>query len=214
MLDPVIRTERLTRYFGNRLAVRDLNMQVPSGQVTALLGLNGAGKTTTIRIIMGLLRPTRGHCEVLGQNSSQLSSEARMRIGYMVEGHFLYGGMRVRDCAAFQRAGYSRWDDAQFDQIVSHFGISQSTRVAHLSRGQRAGVSLALVLAPDPELLILDDPALGLDPVSRRALNETLVEFAADGNRTVLLSSHLLVRSKIILIEVSQLNWELNCKIT
>jgi ABC-2 type transport system ATP-binding protein len=129
---------------------------------------------------------------VLGQNSNGLSPDARMRIGYMVEGHFLYPGMRVRDCAKFQRAGYSRWDDAQFDQIINHFGIAQSTHVAHLSRGQRAGVSLALVLAPDPELLIFDDPALGLDPVSRRALNETLVEFAADGKRTVLLSSHLL----------------------
>lgn len=192
MLDPVIRTERLTRYFGSQAVVRDLDLKVPPGQVTALLGLNGAGKTTTIRIMMGLLRPTRGRCEVLGQNSSGLSPEARMRIGYMVEGHFLYPGMRVSECARFQRAGYSRWDDGQFDQIVNHFGISQSTRVANLSRGQRAGVSLALVLAPDPELLILDDPALGLDPVSRRALNETLIEFAADGKRTVLLSSHLL----------------------
>jgi ABC-2 type transport system ATP-binding protein len=192
MLDPIIRTDRLTRYFGQRAVVRDLNLQVQPGQVTALLGLNGAGKTTTIRIIMGLLRPTRGRCAVLGQNSNGLSPDARMRIGYMVEGHFLYPGMRVRDCAKFQRAGYSRWDDAQFDQIINHFGIAQSTHVAHLSRGQRAGVSLALVLAPDPELLILDDPALGLDPVSRRALNETLVEFAADGKRTVLLSSHLL----------------------
>ncbi len=192
MLDPVIRTDRLTRYFGQRVVVRDLSLHVPPGQVTALLGLNGAGKTTTIRIIMGLLRPTRGRCEVLGQASSGLSPESRMRIGYMVEGHYLYPGMRVSECARFQRAGYSRWNDAQFDQIVSHFGISQSTHVAHLSRGQRAGVCLALVLAPDPELLVLDDPALGLDPVSRRALNETLVEFAADGQRTVLLSSHLL----------------------
>lgn len=192
MLDAVIRTDRLTRYFGQRAVVRDLNLRVPPGQVSALLGLNGAGKTTTIRVIMGLLRPTRGRCEVLGQDSRVLSPETRMRIGYMVEGHFLYPGMRVRDCAKFQRVGYSRWDDAQFDQIVNHFGISQSQYVAHLSRGQRAGVSLALVLAPDPELLVLDDPALGLDPVSRRSLNETLVEFAGDGKRTVLLSSHLL----------------------
>jgi ABC-2 type transport system ATP-binding protein len=192
MLNTIIQTERLTRYFGSQAVVRDLDLRVPPGQVTALLGLNGAGKTTTIRIIMGLLRPTRGTCRVFGKDSSDLSPEDRMRVGYMVEGHFLYSGMRVSECAKFQRAGYSRWDDAQFDRIVKHFGISQSTRVGHLSRGQRAGLSLALVLAPDPELLVLDDPALGLDPVSRRALNETLVEFAADGQRTVLLSSHLL----------------------
>ncbi|MEZ6125846.1 MAG: ABC transporter ATP-binding protein [Planctomycetaceae bacterium] len=192
MLDPVIRTDGLTRRFGTRTVVHDLNLQVPPGQVTALLGLNGTGKTTTIRIIMGLLRPTRGRCEVLQHDSSRLSVDVRMKIGYMVEGHYLYPNMRVRDCAAFQRAGYSRWNEAQFDQIVDHFGISQSQRIGHLSRGQRAGVSLALVLAPDPELLVLDDPALGLDPVSRRALNETLIEFAGDGQRTVLLSSHLL----------------------
>jgi ABC-2 type transport system ATP-binding protein len=192
MLDPVIRSDRLSRYFGQRAVVRDLSLKIPPGQVTALLGLNGAGKSTTIRIIMGLLRPTRGGCQVFGQDSAQLTTDIRMRIGYMVEGHFLYPGMRVRECAAFQRAGYSRWNDTMFDQIVGHFGILQSTHVAHLSRGQRAGVSLALVLAPDPDLLVLDDPALGLDPVSRRALNETLVEFAGDGQRTVLLSSHLL----------------------
>ena len=192
MFEPVIRTDRLTRYFGKRCVVSDLDMKIVPGQVTALMGLNGAGKTTTIRIIMGLLRPTRGRCEVLGEDSSELTPETRMRIGYLVEGHFLYRNQRVRDCASFQRAGYSRWDNALFDQIVSHFGIRPSNKIGDLSRGQRAGVALGLVLAPDPELLVLDDPALGLDPVSRRALNETLIEFASSGQRTVLLSTHLL----------------------
>lgn len=188
----IIQTHRLTRYFGSRCVVRDLSLGVPHGQITALLGLNGAGKTTTIRIIMGLLRPTRGRSEVFGEETSAMTPETRMRIGYMVEGHFLYPSMTVRECAQFQRAGYSQWDEKLFDQIVAHFGISQSTRAGELSRGQRAGVSLALVLAPNPELLVLDDPALGLDPVSRRALNETLLEFAGSGQRTVLLSTHLL----------------------
>lgn len=192
MIDPVIHTSRLTRYFGNRPVVRDLDIAIPAGQVTALLGLNGAGKTTTIRIIMGLLRPTRGAAFVWDQNTTTISPEMRRRIGYMVEGHFLYSWMTVDQCASFQRAGYSHWDDRLFDQIVRHFAIRTSSKIGELSRGQRAGVSLALVLAPDPELLVLDDPALGLDPVSRRALNETLIEFASDGQRTVLLSTHLL----------------------
>ena len=192
MFEPVIRTDRLTRYFGKRCVVSDLDMKIVPGQVTALMGLNGAGKTTTIRIIMGLLRPTRGRCEVLGEDSTLLTPETRMRVGYLVEGHFLYRNMRVSECAKFQRQGYSRWDNALFDQVVAHFGIRPSNRIGELSRGQRAGVALGLVLAPDPELLVLDDPALGLDPVSRRALNETLIEFAGDGQRTVLLSTHLL----------------------
>ncbi len=192
MLQPAIRVDRLTRYFGKRPIIRDLDFQIPCGQVTALLGLNGAGKTTTIRIIMGLLRPTRGRCEILGNDSASLSPELRMRVGYLVEGHYLYSRMSVRECVSFQRAGFSRWDDRLFDDIVSHFGIPGSAGIGELSRGQRAGVALALVLAPDPELLVLDDPALGLDPVSRQRLNETLIEFAAGGKRTVLLSTHLL----------------------
>ena len=192
MPEPVIQVERMTRYFGSRAVVREMNMRVPQGQVTALLGLNGAGKTTTIRIILGLLRPTRGRCEVFGENTEFMSPATRMRIGYMVEGHYLYPSMRVQECSRFQRAGYERWDQRLFDDVLAHFGIHASSRVSELSRGERAGVALALVLAPDPELLVLDDPALGLDPVSRRALNETLVEFAGPGQRSVLLSTHLL----------------------
>lgn len=192
MLNPVIQTDRLTRYFGRHCVLRDLDLRIAAGQITALMGLNGAGKTTAIRIMMGLLRPTRGRCTVLGEDSVSLSTDTRMRIGYLVEGHFLYRSMRVHECARFQRSGYAHWDAHLFDQIIAHFGIRTSSAIAQLSRGQRAGVALALVLAPNPDVLILDDPALGLDPISRRALNETLIEFAGDGQRTVLLSTHLL----------------------
>lgn len=192
MPEPVIQVERMTRYFGPHAVVREMNMQVPEGQVTALLGLNGAGKTTTIQIILGLLRPTRGNCEVFGEKTESMSPQTRMRIGYMVEGHYLYPTMRIEECSRFQRAGYSRWNEQLFGDIMAHFGIRGSSRVSELSRGQRAGVALALVLAPDPELLVLDDPVLGLDPVSRRALNETLVEYAGRDQRSVLLSTHLL----------------------
>jgi len=187
-----IELKRLCRYFGKKAVVDDLSISVQTGKVTALLGLNGAGKTTTIRILMGLLSPTRGSAMTLGADATTMSIDTRKRIGYLVEGHYLYPSMRVRECQTFQRAGYDSWNSELFDDIVRHFSIDPAARVSTLSRGQRAGVSLALVLAPDPELLVLDDPALGLDPVSRRALNETLIEFAAGGKRTVLLSTHLL----------------------
>jgi ABC-2 type transport system ATP-binding protein len=187
-----IELKRLCRYFGKKAVVDDLNFNVQTGKVTALLGLNGAGKTTTIRILMGLLSPTRGSASTLGADATTMSTDIRKRIGYLVEGHYLYPSMRVKECQSFQRAGYDSWNNDLFDDIVRHFSIDPSARVSTLSRGQRAGVSLALVLAPDPELLVLDDPALGLDPVSRRALNETLIEFAGGGKRTVLLSTHLL----------------------
>lgn len=188
----VIRIERLTRYFGRRAVVRDLNFTVPRGSVVGLLGLNGAGKTTLIRMLLGLLAPTRGSCEVLGCSSDDLTPALRCRIGHTVEGHYLYPWMRVRDCERFARQTQGRWDGALFEQAVRRFGIDTEAKVSWLSRGQRAGVSLASTLASEPELLILDDPALGLDPVSRRALNETIVAFSESGDRTVLLSSHLL----------------------
>lgn len=192
MLDPIIKADGLTQYFRRKCIFRELDLRVHPGKVTSLLGLNGAGKTTIIRIMMGLLRPTRGSCSVFGECSSELSEDTRRRVGYLVEGHFLYRSMRVDQVAKFQSAVYPSWDNRLFEQIVSHFGIRRSAKIGTLSRGQRAGVALGLVLAPDPELLVLDDPALGLDPISRRALNETIIEFATGRKKTVLLSTHLL----------------------
>ncbi|QEG42319.1 ABC transporter ATP-binding protein [Roseimaritima ulvae] len=190
--DEAIVARGLTRYYGRTAVARELNFVVPRGSVTALLGLNGAGKTTTIRMLMGLLAPTRGHSSVLGCDSQRLQPDQRAKIGYMVEGHYLLPWMRVGDYAGYSSAGYSFWDSKLFNAIVREFGIEPSMRAGRLSRGQRAGVSLALTLAGDPELLILDDPALGLDPVSSRALNETLLQFAGRDDRTILLSSHSL----------------------
>ena len=190
-----IESDGLTRYFGKNRVVDRLDLKVPAGRVTALLGLNGAGKTTTIRMMMGLLAPTRGSCRTLDTDAQGLGPEQLSRIGYLVEGHYLPSWMTVRQLAKFCRAHQSRWNQHRFDAIVEHFAVSTKQKCGRISRGQRAGVALASVLAADVELLILDDPALGLDPVSRRALNETLVDFAGHDSgrqRTVLLSTHLL----------------------
>ena len=192
MNDLAIQTIGLTRYFESRAVVRDLDMAIPRGSISGLLGLNGAGKTTTLRMVLGLLAPTRGTSYVLGLPSQSLTAADRVRIGHTVEGHFLYGWMRVSECERFHQSTQPRWDSRLFRDTVQRFGIDLATRSSQLSRGQRAGVSLALMLGASPELLILDDPALGLDPVSRRALNETLVDFASHEQNTVILSSHLL----------------------
>ncbi len=192
MNDYVISAQGLTRYFGTKAVVRQLDLHIPRGSVTGLLGLNGAGKTTTLRMLLGLLEPTRGTSQIFGRDSRELGPEDRARIGYTAEGHFLYGWMTVRESEQFQKNTFPRWNASLFADTVSRFGIDAAQKIRSLSRGQRAGVSLALTLAAEPELLILDDPALGLDPVSRRALNETLLDFCDGGRRTVLLSSHLL----------------------
>lgn len=191
MRDAVIQTRNLTRCFGPRPAVLALDLDVPRGCVFGLLGRNGSGKTTMIRMLLGLLAPTRGSARVLDWDSQHLPPEARARIGYLAEGHRVYGWMRVRQCARFQARGYPCWNEAVFRAVADYFGLDRQARVRDLSKGQRAGLCLALTLAPEPELLVLDDPGLGLDPVARRALLEALVHVTRQADRTILFSSHL-----------------------
>ncbi|MGZ5566632.1 MAG: ABC transporter ATP-binding protein [Limisphaerales bacterium] len=190
--EPVIRTRGLTKYFGAKAAVYELDLDVPQGGVFALLGRNGSGKTTTIRMLLGMVHPTRGSATILGCDIRALTPEIRGRIGYLTEGHDLYNWMKVRQCSEFQAPFYPRWNDKIFRGIVTHFGLDENSRVADLSRGERAGLALALTLAPDPELLILDDPALGLDPVARRSLVESIIYLTRRSDRTIVFSSHQL----------------------
>jgi len=188
----VISTRGLTRYFGGKRAVYDLNLEVPRGCVFAYLGRNGSGKTTTIRMLLGLLQPTRGGGTILGYDIRALPPEARARIGYLTEDHQLYPWMTVRQCAEFQSPFYPRWGEKIFRSIAGHFNLKPEARVQDLSRGERAGLCLALTLAPEPELLILDDPAVGLDPVARRLLVESMVQLTRQSDRTIFFSSHQL----------------------
>ena len=192
MTDYVIETHGLTRYFGSKRVVDSLDIAVPRGSIFGFLGRNGAGKSTTIRILLGLMQATRGSATVLGHDSRNLTPEVRARIGYLAEGHHVYGLMTVRECGNFQASFYPKWNDEIFQGVVDHFGLSPKAHAGDLSRGQRAGLCLALTLAPEPELLILDDPALGLDPVARRSLLQSMIYVTRSADRTILFSSHLL----------------------
>jgi ABC-2 type transport system ATP-binding protein len=190
--EPVIQANGLTRYFGRKCAVDSLSFRVPRGSVFGFIGRNGAGKTTTIRMLLGLLEPTRGSSTILGHDSTQLPAEVRARIGYMAEGHPVSAWMRVSECARFQRGCYPHWSNDIFASVLDNFSIDPGTRAGHLSHGQRAGLHLAMTLAIEPELLVLDDPATGLDPAARRALLEAMIYFTRGGDRTIFFSSHLL----------------------
>jgi ABC-2 type transport system ATP-binding protein len=189
---PVIRTQGLTRYFGGKPAVYDLNLEVPRGCVFAFLGRNGSGKTTTIRMLLGLLQPTRGEGSILDHDIRVLPPEARARIGYLTEDHQLYGWMSVRECGDFQSRFYPHWNGKIFRGVIGHFNLKPTARVKDLSRGERAGLCLGLTLAPEPELLVLDDPAMGLDPVAHRSLMESMVYLTRRSDRTIFFSSHQL----------------------
>lgn len=192
MSEFVIETKRLTKYYGSRQVVAPLDLQIPRGSVFGFLGRNGAGKTTTIRMLLGLVAPTRGSATVLGYDCQNLTPEARARIGYLAEGHNVYDWMTVEESRSFQCAFYTNWNDKVFWGVIDHFRLKPRAKAGDLSRGERAGLCLALVLAPEPELLILDDPALGLDPVARRSLLQSMVYVTRRSDRTILFSSHLL----------------------
>lgn len=192
MSEFAIETRHLTRYFGAKRVVYDLNLSVPRGSIFGFLGRNGSGKTTTLRMILGLLAPTWGGSTILGFDSRRLPAEARARIGYLAEGHPIHGWMRVKDARAYQSGFYPRWNDRLFHSVLEFFRVDPKTRARNMSRGERAGLCLAVTLAPEPDLLILDDPAIGLDPVARRSLLEAMVLATRKSDRTIIFSSHLL----------------------
>jgi ABC-2 type transport system ATP-binding protein len=167
-------------------------LQVPVGCVYGFLGPNGSGKTTTIKMLLGLLKPTRGSARLLGHDTSRLPPKLRERIGYVAEGHELYRSALIRDLADFQGAFFSRWNSRSFTEMLDHFRLSPRQRIRQLSNGQRAQVSLALTLACDPDLLVMDDPTLGVDPVIRRRFLESMIQLINQKGRTVLFSSHVL----------------------
>jgi ABC-2 type transport system ATP-binding protein len=165
---------------------------VPRGTVYGLLGRNGAGKSTTLKMLTGMVRPDHGRVELLGEAVARLAPPTRARIAYLAEGHPLYTWMTIRQAVDFTTGFYGAADMSLAYQILDHFELSPRAKIGQLSKGQRAQVSLALAIAPDPELLILDDPTLGLDTNVRRDFLESMIQIIQRRGRTILFSSHVL----------------------
>ncbi|HVX12468.1 MAG TPA: ABC transporter ATP-binding protein [Pirellulales bacterium] len=191
-MSDAIFTQRLTKYYGRRPVVHSLDLRVPQGSVFGFLGRNGAGKSTTIKMLTGMVHPDSGKAFVLGEDVARLAPATRARIAYLAEGHPLYRWMTVDEMARLTRSCYRDWNDALLEQILDHFALPRRGKIRRLSNGQRAQLSLALAVAPDPELLILDDPTLGLDTVVRRDFLESLIQLIQRRGRTILFSSHIL----------------------
>jgi ABC-2 type transport system ATP-binding protein len=187
-----ISTSGLTKYYGRRCVVNSLNLSVPTGSVYGLLGRNGSGKSTTLKMLLGFVRPDRGSARLLGDDALALAPATRAKVAFIAEGHPFVRWMTVGEAVEFTRSFYPRWNGELLDQILDHFALSRRAKIHSLSNGQRAQVSLALAVAPDPELLILDDPTLGLDTVVRRDFLESLIQIIQREGRTILISSHML----------------------
>lgn len=192
MNDSPIVIENLVKYYEGRCVLDGISLEVPRGCIYGLLGRNGSGKTTIIRILLGLEPPTRGRTELLGQDSTRLSAHTHGRIGYVAEGHNLIQNYKVKRLVGLCKGLALHWNEEFFRHLVATFRLPMNRKVKELSAGMRAELNLALAMAIDPELLILDDPTLGLDTIARRQFLELAIDLIQKQNRTILFSSHIL----------------------
>jgi ABC-2 type transport system ATP-binding protein len=188
----VIEIRNVTRQFGAKRALDNVSLEVPRGIVYGLVGANGAGKTTLIRHVLGLLQAQRGSVRVLGLDPVAEPVSVLSRVGYLSEQGDLPGWMRVDELLRYTQAFYPTWDARYAAQLREQFALDPAAKVKNLSKGQKARTGLLLALAYRPELLVLDEPSSGLDPIVRRDILGAIVRTIAEEGRTVLFSSHLL----------------------
>lgn len=189
-IESAVRVLNLVKTFGGKKALDGVDLEVPRGSVFALLGPNGAGKTTTIKILINLLWPTSGRAEVLGMDAVARSLEIRRRVGYQAETQQFYRRALVEEVINLYRSLYPHWNNQRVERYCDIFELPVRARADELSKGKQTLLGLVLAIGSDPELLLLDEPFSGLDPLRRRQVLQLLVEEMSGEGRTILVSSH------------------------
>jgi ABC-2 type transport system ATP-binding protein len=187
----VVRAQQLTKYYGSQRGVIDLDFEVEAGEVFGFLGPNGAGKTTTIRLLLDLIRPTRGRLEVFGLDARRDSLAVRRRVGYLPGDLRLYGRLTGREHLSYFASLRGMADLGAAEVLAERLELELDRPASALSRGNRQKVGLVQAFMHEPDLLVLDEPTAGLDPLVQQTLSEIVRDVAAEG-RAVFLSSHVL----------------------
>jgi ABC-2 type transport system ATP-binding protein len=188
-VEPAIRTFGLTKYYGSHRGIEDLDLEVRTGEVFGFLGPNGSGKTTTMRLLLDLLRPTSGRAEIFGLDTGHSSLEVRRRIGYVAGEVALFESMKGR--ALVELMGSFHGDHSRMAELADALDLDVDRTIRAYSRGMKQKLAIILALAHDPDLLILDEPTVGLDPLMQQRFYSLVAEERARG-KTVFLSSHRL----------------------
>ncbi len=192
-MENIIECKNLTHYYGSRLIYKDLSFSVPKGRVLGLLGKNGTGKTTTINILSGYLKPKAGNCYIFGENIVGMDPKLRRQIGLLIEGHVQYQYMNIEQIEKFYGSFYpNQWKREAYYDLMSMLKVAPKQQISRMSCGQRSQVALGLIMAQNPELLVLDDFSLGLDPGYRRLFVDYLRDYARSEGKTVFLTSHII----------------------
>jgi ABC-2 type transport system ATP-binding protein len=190
-MTPILQTQGLSKRYRQRWALTDCTLTIPAGHVVGLVGPNGAGKTTLLHLATGLLSPTAGTIEVLGRPPAS-KPEQLARIGFVAQDAPTYAGMSVADHLRLGARMNPGWDAALAADRIKRLGLDPRQRAGKLSGGQRAQLALTLAIAKRPDLLLLDEPIASLDPLARREFLQGLMEFTADNQVSVVMSSHLM----------------------
>lgn len=191
-MEKIIECDKITHYYGDRLIYADLSFDVEKGKVLGLLGKNGTGKTTIINILNGYLKPRSGVCRLFGEDMNNISPITKSRVGLLLEGHVQHTYFNVQQIEKFLFGIFPKWKKDAYYELLKKLQVLPTQKISTMSCGQRSQVALGLLFAQDPDLLILDDFSMGLDPGYRRLFVEYLKEYASAENKTVFLTSHII----------------------
>lgn len=198
-MDYAVEAVNLTHYYGERLIYENMNFKIRHGSILGLLGKNGTGKTTTINILNGYLEPYSGKCYIYGEDSHNLSPATKARVGFLMEGHIQYTFMNIYQIEKYYSQFYPNWKREPYYELMSKLKVAPNQKISKMSCGQRSQVALGLILAQDPDLMILDDYSMGLDPGYRRLFIDYLQEYAKAENKTIFVTSHIIQDMELLI---------------
>ncbi|MGD7024837.1 ABC transporter ATP-binding protein [Rossellomorea vietnamensis] len=189
-MENVVEFKKVTKEF-KEFSLNNMDLQVKQGYVTGFIGANGAGKSTTIKMIMNLLKPDSGEVKVFGLDYQTHEKEIKERIGFVYDSNVFYEGLNLKDIKRIVGPAYKRWDNELFYRYTEQFQLPLNKAIKTFSKGMQMKASLAIALSHHAELIIMDEPTAGLDPIFRRELLDLLQELMIDSRRTIFFSTHI-----------------------
>jgi len=189
-MENIIEISNISKKFKD-FSIENLDLKVKKGYITGFIGANGAGKSTTIKMIMNLLKPDTGEVKLFGLDYNTHEKEIKERIGFVYDENVFFEGLNLKDIRKIVGRAYRSWDDTLFYQYVKNFDLPLNKPIKTFSKGMQMKVSLAVALSHHAELIIMDEPTAGLDPIFRREFLNLLQEIMLDGSRTIFISTHI-----------------------